>query len=622
MVVREPQERRLSKVGSTESFASLTAAVLRANAIAWVLATYPHRFDQQFVVAAHRAADGAFDHTKSDSSAVRIAAQLAAAAVDAITESILAADAAAKGVPSPASIIKARSVSNTAEKIAISAASFDYTSIWEEVRVDADKLLEFNPSLVMVGPLWSGVAPRWHETAWVELNALLRSGRCDVWADWYEQRLLGGTRGENSELLFAGVPTEIWDSGLAAASSWITAHLPPHNLEKPPETDINDEGALEAWLNGQSRDVAVAIAARAAMRVVPLVVRAPEKEGRNEDVDGFLMLTGAVLRACAVAWVSARYPSRLDRLVYAASAARAAAGFASRRFAAEKEDDHYDKELDGNRFIANMVARASSEAAQAVSVDTAADVASATANATSSAAHALGADFDEPSTNTAAYAAAAFWREVRVDIAASRTEGARDALADLPLWLKGGSPPLTKEEWASLHEALPEGEDWEVWIDWYENRLRGGSQGESYELVFASVPPDIWDQGPAAANAWIREHLPPADGDGLKQQAALYSFQLTNGRIAVAPEEARPEDAEATRDFLEESRHKAAELRERSCARRSTCACSARWCFSTSVCLRLSSRSVPASCSPRCDRWNPMSALTTPRREGRSTRPI
>ena len=86
------------------------------------------------------------------------------------------------------------------------------------------------------------------------------------------------------------------------------------------------------------------------------------------------------------------------------------------------------------------------------------------------------------------------------------------------------------------------------------------------------MPEKEWDKGPAAANAWIKAHLPKpkedepkesVDGDSLKQQAALYAFRLANGRIAVAPEEARPEDREATQDFLDESRRKAEELRER-----------------------------------------------------------
>ena len=82
-------------------------------------------------------------------------------------------------------------------------------------------------------------------------------------------------------------------------------------------------------------------------------------------------------------------------------------------------------------------------------------------------------------------------------------------MADLPLWAHR-PPEWVKPAWAILQEALSEGEDWEVWFNWYEDRLRGGSRGEAYELVFASVPPDEWDSGPAAVNAWIKAHLPKA----------------------------------------------------------------------------------------------------------------
>ena len=59
-----------------------------------------------------------------------------------------------------------------------------------------------------------------------------------------------------------------------------------------------------------------------------------------------------------------------------------------------------------------------------------------------------------------------------------------------------------------LLSALPNGQGWEIWFDWYQQRQRGGSRGEEYELVFAGVPQEEWDNGPAAANAWIKAHLP------------------------------------------------------------------------------------------------------------------
>ena len=54
--------------------------------------------------------------------------------------------------------------------------------------------------------------------------------------------------------------------------------------------------------------------------------------------------------------------------------------------------------------------------------------------------------------------------------------------------------------WDGLRLALPRDEGWDVWIDWYEDRLRGGSGGEAHELVFVSAPLDLWDKGPSAAS--------------------------------------------------------------------------------------------------------------------------
>ena len=72
--------------------------------------------------------------------------------------------------------------------------------------------------------------------------------------------------------------------------------------------------------------------------------------------------------------------------------------------------------------------------------------------------------------------------------------------ADLPLW-PSGVPKWASAAWTELKAALPAKQDWDVWIDWYEKRLRGGSRDEAYELVFASIPQEEWERGPAAANA-------------------------------------------------------------------------------------------------------------------------
>ena len=81
---------------------------------------------------------------------------------------------------------------------------------------------------------------------------------------------------------------------------------------------------------------------------------------------------------------------------------------------------------------------------------------------------------------------------------------------DLPLW-SGRTPKWAEIALGDLQALLPDDEGWDVWIEWYEQRLRGKSRGENYELIFANVPPEEWDKGPRAANAVVcdcRDHLP------------------------------------------------------------------------------------------------------------------
>ena len=102
----------------------------------------------------------------------------------------------------------------------------------------------------------------------------------------------------------------------------------------------------------------------------------------------------------------------------------------------------------------------------------------------------------------------AVWRSIGSDQALLNQLGI-DGLVNLPPW-PVGLPSWARDALVALRAFLPKGEDWDVWIDWYEDRLRGGSRGEAYELVFASVPQEVWDQGPSVANAWIKAHLPKA----------------------------------------------------------------------------------------------------------------
>ena len=55
---------------------------------------------------------------------------------------------------------------------------------------------------------------------------------------------------------------------------------------------------------------------------------------------------------------------------------------------------------------------------------------------------------------------------------------------------------------------------WEVWTDWYEARLAGDAArppNEALEVARATIPDEIWKQGPAAVNAEIKRLIEEHD---------------------------------------------------------------------------------------------------------------
>jgi hypothetical protein len=246
---------------------------------------------------------------------------------------------------------------------------------------------------------------------------------------------------------------------------------------------ITDLPSLQAWLVRQSSEASAAIAARAALRAMPLASQAAA--GSN-----WAGLMSAIFRAGAVARAAGKYPARADYF-------RSAGYHAATAF-----DDQVNAPVAGfNRAgFAATAAWSAANGARAAAFGhefalAAADAARNAADSVDAAARAAESDDAD-----------IIWEEARRDVAMVGSAGAT-VLADAPLWPRG-VPDWARKAWAVLRAALPKDEDWDVWIEWYEERVRGGSRGETYELPFVSAPMDVWDQGPAAANAWIRGHLP------------------------------------------------------------------------------------------------------------------
>jgi hypothetical protein len=279
------------------------------------------------------------------------------------------------------------------------------------------------------------------------------------------------------------------------------------------DPEIHDEESLESWLKGQSLEVALIVAARATLRISPLV-------------SWPTALPSAIFGATAVARLAGKYPTRAKALRAVASAAYHAARRDQHARPAGVDHDAARDAFAAAALSASAVAKRPSMTASiaALAVGSAAKatcavgaagwhkafedaLASPQAPDNAAAAEAYGKRAAD------AYGAAVgfsersnFWYEIRADIAAVQ-EADSDWLADLPLW-SATAPDWARNFPGTLASGLPKGEDWNVWIDWYEQRLRGGSRGEAYEFTFASVPIDVWDKGPAAVNSWIRARLP------------------------------------------------------------------------------------------------------------------
>ena len=230
------------------------------------------------------------------------------------------------------------------------------------------------------------------------------------------------------------------------------------------------------WLEFQPREVAVALAARAALRVLPIL-----EQARSVSFGGnfFADIVLPVCRATGVSCAGASYPGEATQR--AASATRAAN-------AAAVDALH-------GTVGASRVAIAAARAADATATGAHA-AKGAIAHATAAAAAAAGDA-----------AAPIFWSAVSID--ATRVEEGATAsfIAGSPLWPRG-QPDQLQSLWqefkAALHAAK---ENWEVWTDWYDDRLAGRVRDEERELAYVRIDDALWMQGPAIVNAAIKRRI-------------------------------------------------------------------------------------------------------------------
>ena len=303
--------------------------------------------------------------------------------------------------------------------------------------------------------------------------------------------------------------------------------------DAPPE-DFSEREVVRAWLATQTRSVAVASAARAALRAIPMLVGALDR-GEGDCWESIIL---PIFRGASCALASAVI-ERTTGFLTAAQSAEAAASNAAL------------ETLQGSNAAADSAAHAVHCACRAI----------------------ISPDFADDAAMAAEYAYLAGGVTARIGQPdAIALTDPQLALADVvysrALWADLATAPqlltsYTHEEiigyWERLKEAAPQNQDWQVWIDWYQDRLDGRVYEPSLETARVLEIDDAqWRLGPKTVNAALsaivdrfrdeRHAVLAARVRALEEEIRRSSWRATGGpppRSDNLPPELIAEDSDA-----------------------------------------------------------------------------
>lgn len=237
--------------------------------------------------------------------------------------------------------------------------------------------------------------------------------------------------------------------------------------------ETRDKDELEGWLLNQPRQVSAAIAVRCSLRILPILRQSLSSSDfdTRQVLETFrdICLVLGYLNLDGVPKTKSRYVRSVSEGGNPASMAAIAATNAAFGF---PQTAHGSSDP---RFGEAMV-----QAGLRVAVKSA------------STAMEYSNDYDADAANN--------------DIALL-AEHEPAALSTFPLWPDGALPDELAKHWEELKSHLFSlGEDWNVWTDWYEDRLSGRfPESETLEIARVTLIESTWRQGPKFVNAAIRE---------------------------------------------------------------------------------------------------------------------
>lgn len=322
----------------------------------------------------------------------------------------------------------------------------------------------------------------------------------------------------------------------------------------------SDDGDVRKRLSNKPVSWSVVIATRAALRSLPYLYLDFTGSNSQKQVGKNLVLP--VFRAMALPFAVGKYPA-FGKELTASDASRAAAYVASGAAAGA-----------ASRAAAYVAYAASGVASDAAAYTASGAAAGATARAASDAFRA--AAYTASGATSDAFRAATE-SQVENDVASLETGTSPEALMVQPLWsdeVKG----LPEGEWGGLRQLLlAAADDWDVWVDWYEDRLVGrntsglpNEAAREIDLRIARQDNEWWKQGSKKVNAdikkWIGDlwvEVIPSDSDDeadLVSGPSAFGYSVNEGQIVAVPI-GRLDESEFAKDIWADVLEKAQSVR-------------------------------------------------------------